>query len=92
MTTAPPHKGENPGVCGAEVLRSNEISGSIVQHDSCADKLVAKAKAEYALRGWGLYELADGTFLASGFAGWPPKPMPDLQSAMRFLRNARGVA
>lgn len=37
-----------------------------------------------------LDELAEGGFLAFDFSSWPAKPLPNVHSAMRFLRSAIG--
>lgn len=61
---------------------------SIIGDEGQLDKLKARTAAEFALLGFGLVELADGTFLATRWTCC--RPLVDLAAARAFLRQVSG--
>lgn len=72
-------------------LRDNSKADAPIVADLDAErKAFATLKARYAMAGFSLIELADGSLLASR---WNlTRPLPDAHAALQFLRRIGGAA
>jgi hypothetical protein len=81
---------QTPAVgAGAAGGHENEHDDSATDRASL-EKLTATTKAQFAQLGFGLLELADGSFLATRWACC--RPLVDLKAARAFLRQLGGAA
>jgi hypothetical protein len=87
--TPPPLKNECPdgnrGIQGAETKADDTNSATT---DTAAQKVRATVQAEFAILGFALLELSDGSFIATRWNCC--RPLQDLKAARSFLRMVSG--
>ncbi len=87
---SPPHKDEPPGVQAEGFKGKGTTDTQIFADIDAGRKSFVTLQARYALAGFALLELADGTLLATRWNC--SKPLSDLYAAHRFLRQVTGSA
>lgn len=86
-----PRKCETHRLAGAMGFRDNSKVDTLIVADLDADrKVFATLQARYAIAGFSLLELADGSLLASRWNLC--RPLPDAHAALHFLRKIGGAA
>ena len=88
---SPPHKDEAPRLAGAEGFRDQDKADTtIVAEPDGRRKAFLTLRARFAMAGFALHELADGSLLATRWNLC--RPLPDATAALRFLRQIGGAA
>ena len=87
---SPPHKEEFPGLGGDGELRDQDKADtSIVADLDGPRKAFLTLRARFAMAGFALLELSDGSLLATRWNLC--RPLPDATAALRFLRQIGGA-
>lgn len=88
---SPPHKDEAPRLAGAEGFSDQDKADTtIVAEPDGRRKAFLTLRARFAMAGFALHELADGSLLATRWNLC--RPLPDATAALRFLRQIGGAA
>lgn len=83
---SPPHKDEAPRLAGAEGFRDQDKADTTIVADlDCQRKAFLTLRARFAMAGFALLELSDGSLLATRWNLC--RPLPDATAALRFLRQ-----
>ena len=87
---SPPHKDEAPRLAGAEGFRDQDKADTAIVADlDCQRKALLTLRARFAMAGFALLELSDGSLLATRWNLC--RPLPDATAALRFLRQIGGA-
>ena len=87
---SPPHKDETPRLAGAEGFRDQDNADiTIVADLDGGCKAFLTLRARFAMAGYALLELSDGSLLATRWNLC--RPLPDATAALRFLRQIGGA-
>lgn len=87
----PPNKDEAPRLAGAEGFRDQDKADTTIVADlDCQRKAFLTLRARFAMAGFALLELSDGSLLATRWNLC--RPLPDATAALRFLRQIGGAA
>ena len=87
---SPPHKDEAPRLAGAEGFRDQSKVGTAIVADLDGPrKVFLTRRARFAMAGFALLELSDGSLLATRWNLC--RPLPDATAALRFLRQIGGA-
>ena len=86
----PSHKDETPRLAGAEGFRDQDKADSAIVADLDGErKVLVTLRARFAMAGYALLELSDGSLLATRWNLC--RPLPDATAALRFLRQIGGA-
>ena len=86
----PSRKDETPRLAGAEGFRDQDKADTTIVADldgGC--KALLTLRARFAMAGFALLELSDGSLLATRWNLC--RPLPDATAALRFLRQIGGA-
>lgn len=87
---SPPHKDEAPRLAGAEGFRDQDKADTTIVADLDGPrKAFLTLRARFAMAGFALLELSDGSLLATRWNLC--RPLPDATAALRFLRQIGGA-
>ena len=87
---SPPHKDETPRLAGAEGFRDQDKADTVIVADLDGErKVFLTLRARFAMAGYALLELSDGSLLATRWNLC--RPLPDATAALRFLRQIGGA-
>lgn len=87
----PPQKDEDLAAANGQVFRDNgKADTTIVADLDARRKAFTTLQARYALVGFSLIDLADGSLLASRWNLY--RPLPDAHAALQFLHRIGGAA
>ena len=86
----PPHKDEAPRLAGAEGFRDQDKADTAIVADLDGPrKAFLTLRARFAMAGFALLGLSDGSLLATRWNLC--RPLPDATAALRFLRQIGGA-
>jgi hypothetical protein len=87
---SPPYKDEAPRLAGTEGFRDQDKANTTIVADLDGQhKAFLTLRARFAMAGFALLELSDGSLLATRWNLC--RPLPDATAALRFLRQIGGA-